>query len=124
MFNNLPKEARQRLDREQNIWIASVRPDGRPHLAPVWFVFFEDRLYIGTDQRSVKSSNMLQNPKVALALEGGDHPVICEGVARFLSQPYPEALLGVFMQKYEWDITTDDRYNQVIEISPQKWLTW
>ena len=33
----------QRLRDEPIIWLSSVRPDGRPHLVPVWlryFIFF------------------------------------------------------------------------------------
>ena len=115
-------EAARRLAGEQNIWFASVRPDGRPHLAPVWFVFFEGRVYIGTDPRSVKSRNVQRNPHVSLALEGAAKPVICEGTARVLAPPYPEGLLAAFLQKYEWDVPSDGQYNQVVEISPSKWL--
>jgi F420H(2)-dependent biliverdin reductase len=117
-------EAISRLENEQNIWFGSVRADGRPHLAPVWFVYFEDRLYVGIDAHSVKYRNISGNPNVVLALEGGAHPVICEGASRKLPPPYPPELLAAFMRKYEWDLTKDDTFNQVIEITPQKWLAW
>ncbi len=41
-----------------------------------------------------------------------------------LEKPYPESLLAVFSQKYEWDVTTDAQYNTVVEITPEKWLAW
>jgi hypothetical protein len=77
----LPPEAETKLETEKNIWVASVRPDGRPHLAPVWFAWHAGKLYICTGPGSVKARNISQNPRVALALEGGSHPVICEGIA-------------------------------------------
>ena len=124
MLPDPPKDAAVRLASEKNIWFATTRQDGRPHLAPVWFVYFEGRLYIGSDPHSVKSRIIAKNPQVALALEGGEHPVICEGTARVLAPPYVPGLLEVFRQKYEWDISTEGQYNQVIEISPRKWLAW
>jgi hypothetical protein len=38
-------DAQKRLEAEQNIWLSSVQPDGRPHLIPVWFVWRGGRLY-------------------------------------------------------------------------------
>lgn len=117
-------EVETRLRSEQNIWFGSVRPDGRPHLAPVWFVYHEGKLYIGTDPRSVKARNIEQNPNAVLALEGGEHPVICEGTARMLPHPYPPDLKAAFFQKYEWDLDKEVQFEQVVEITPAKWLAW
>ncbi len=119
-----PEQALVRLQNEQNIWIASVRPDGRPHLAPVWFVYYQGCIYIGTDPKSVKSGNIHVNPDVVLALEEGTHPVICEGSARVVSLPWSEGLLAAFFQKYEWDLNQEAQYNQLVEVVPRKWLSW
>ena len=113
-----------KLEDQQNIWFSSVRADGRPHLVPVWFVWFEGKIYIGTDPKSVKVKNIAANPKVALALEDGSKPVICEGTARPLEQPWAENLLEAFFRKYEWDLPKDEQYNHIIEITPERWLNW
>ena len=120
----LSNEAQERLETAQNIWIASVRPDGRPHLTPVWFAWTGGKLYISIDPDSVKSKNIANNPRVALTLEDGLHPVICEGTAAPLVPPLPEEVLAVFLRKYEWDITQENQYHQVVEVTPQKWLAW
>jgi hypothetical protein len=113
-----------KLEGQQNIWFGSVRPDGRPHLAPVWFVWHADKIYIGTDPESVKSRNIRRNRHVVLALEDGNHPVICEGTAQVVSPPLPESLLAAFCTKYEWELTKEPQYNLVVEITPEKWLDW
>ncbi len=113
-----------RLESEQNIWFCSVRPDGRPHMAPVWFVWHQGKLYIGTDPKSVKAANIRENPQVVLALEEGTHPVICEGSARPVPRPWPETLLAAFFSKYEWDMNKESQYNDVIEVTPERWLSW
>ncbi|HEX9028260.1 MAG TPA: pyridoxamine 5'-phosphate oxidase family protein [Anaerolineales bacterium] len=120
----LTDEAEQKLADAQNIWVASVRPDGRPHLAPVWFVYVDGKLYISTEPDSVKNQNLSNNHQVSLALEDGLHPLICEGAAAPLSSPWPPAVLDAFFQKYEWDLNSEQQYNQVIEITPKKWLSW
>jgi F420H(2)-dependent biliverdin reductase len=119
-----PDSAIHKLESQQNLWLASTRPDGRPHLVPIWFVWHAGRLYIGTDPKSVKVRNIKKNPRVMASLEDGNHPVICEGTARVLETPYPEPLLKAFYSKYEWDVPADEQYHQIVEITPEKWLVW
>ena len=111
-----------RLESQQNIWFSSVRPDGRPHLTPIWFVWHTGKFYCGIDPRSVKSRNIHHNPHVVLALEDGTNPVICEGSVRVVEPPFSEDLLAAFFKKYEWNLLKEEQFNQVIEITPVKWL--
>ncbi len=124
MAIELSNEMIARLETQQNIWFCSVRPGGRPHLAPIWFVWHNSKFFISTEPESVKSRNVQRNPQVVLALEDGAHPVICEGVARLLERPLSEDLLAAFLKKYEWDINDEAKYSQVIEVTPGKWLSW
>jgi PPOX class probable F420-dependent enzyme len=112
------------LETEKNIWIASVRPDGRPHLAPVWFVWQDGKLYVCTAPESVKARNIEQNPRVVLALEDGSSPVICEGSAAPVPSPWPEKVIALFQHKYDWNISSEEQYTQLVEVTPTKWLTW
>ncbi len=89
------EEVIARLESQQNIWFSSVRPDGRPHLAPVWFVWHAGKIYIGTDPKSVKSANISGNAQVSLALEDGTHPLICEGTVRVVEKPWPDRVTCV-----------------------------
>lgn len=123
-MKTLSPESAGKLGSQQNIWFGSVRPDGRPHLSPVWFVWYEEKIYIGTDPKSVKVRNIRQNPQVVLALEDGAHPVICEGAAQIIQPPLSEGLLAAFYTKYEWDLKREEQYNQVVEVTPRKWLSW
>ena len=124
MNKELTPEMIARLEQQQNIWFATVRPDSRPHLAPVWFVWHVGKIYIGTDPKSVKVRNLKHNSHVTLALEDGLHPVICEGQAVEIPPPWTPDLLEAFFKKYEWDLTKEEQYHNVWEISPRKWLSW
>lgn len=103
-----------RLDTAPNIWLATVRSDGRPHLIPIWFVVDNGRWYICTGSQSVKARNLQSNPRVALALEDGTQAYVVEGQAR-LVEPRAD-ILRKFKAKYDWDITQDPAYDQVYEI--------
>jgi F420H(2)-dependent biliverdin reductase len=113
-----------KLQEEKNIWLACVRPDGRPHLTPVWFVFYIGKIYISTDPNNIKVRNLKNNPHAALALEDGVHPVICETKGRQMEPPHDQAVVDLFKKKYDWDITTETQYNQLWEFTPLKWLSW
>ena len=121
---NPPPNTQERLQTERNIWLATMRPNGRPHLVPLWFAWHKGQIYICVQPHSVKAGNLAHNPLVSLSLENGDKPVICEGETAVVPPPYSSTLITIFQQKYNWDITTDGDYTQLIAITPHKWLSW
>jgi nitroimidazol reductase NimA-like FMN-containing flavoprotein (pyridoxamine 5'-phosphate oxidase superfamily) len=123
-MKNITAEMRKKIKAAKNIWFASVRPDGRPHLTPVWFVYVEAKFYMSIDPKSIKSRNLAANPRVSLALEDGLHPVICEGTVKPIEAALATEALSAFLEKYEWDVTADEQYHYLLEVTPQKWLAW
>jgi PPOX class probable F420-dependent enzyme len=113
-----------RLEAERNIWLASVRPDGRPHLVPLWFVWSGGQIYLCIQAASVKARNMAQSPQVALALESGGDPLVVEGEAALAARPWPDHVVAGFVAKYDWLITDDAEYDALIAVRPRKWLAW
>ncbi|NJN44011.1 MAG: pyridoxamine 5'-phosphate oxidase [Anaerolineae bacterium] len=124
MSNSLSESAQQRLQVEKNIWVATTRPDGRPHLTPVWFAWFSEKIYICIPEKSVKARNLTQNPRMAMSLEDGVHPLICEGIAHPIPKPGPVKVQAIFKAKYDWDYVADEEYGLLVEITPEKWLVW
>ena len=115
----------RRLRSESNIWVATARPGGRPHLTPTWFVLHGEELYICIDPGSVKARNLIANTRVALALEDGAAPIIVEGAVRPVEDSdRPQGVLDEFKRKYDWDILEDSQYNLLIAITPTKVLSW
>jgi F420H(2)-dependent biliverdin reductase len=111
----------ERLRAEPNIWLATSRPTGKPHLTPIWFVFVDDAVWICTGESAVKARNMAANPLVSIALEDGNAPVVGEGVAHRVTA-VPASVIAEFQRKHNWDITTDDEYQAVFRIEIAKWL--
>src|SRR5215475_5644391 len=75
---------RQRMQTERNIWMATTRPDGRPHVAPLWFIWHEDRAYVMTG--GVKLANVRHNGVAALNTEDGESVVIVEGTTQIIAK--------------------------------------
>ncbi len=113
-----------RLLTDRNVWLATVRDNGKPHLVPIWFVWVREKFFICTEGKSVKVKNLRRSPRASVALEDGNKPIIAECTVHFTEQPYPLDVVAEFKQKYQWDILTDASYNVLLEITPEKWLKW
>ncbi|WP_354644523.1 pyridoxamine 5'-phosphate oxidase family protein [Kitasatospora camelliae] len=115
-----------RLAVERNVWLSTVRPDGSPHVTPVWFVFRDGRWWIGADALSVKVRNIEVFPTVSLALEDGRAPVVAEGEAVVHRSRFPEAVTAAFTAKYAWDVAAPYRPERpdrvLLEVPVRRWL--
>ncbi len=122
---SLPVAVRDRLAQEKNVWLCTVRPDGSPHVTPVWFVFLRGSWWIGTDAISVKVRNVEKFSRVSLALEDGRLPVVAEGEAVLHRGLFPEEIMDAFDAKYGWDVSapyTPDGDRVLLEVPVRRWL--
>ncbi len=69
-----------RLAAAERYWLATVRPDGRPHVVPLDGIWLEDRWYFGGSPQAVKQRNLEADPRAVLHLEDAMSAVIVEGV--------------------------------------------
>jgi general stress protein 26 len=117
--------AEQRLERARNYWIATTRPDGRPHLMPVWGVWVEGALYFGTDRGSRKARNVLNNPAMAVHVDIEDDAVILEGEAREVTdQPTLDAVDRAYLTKYRMKLTDAPGDSCFLELRPKVVFAW
>ncbi len=64
--------------------LATVRADGRPHAAPVWYHLDDETFVFMTGRETVKGRNLLRDPRVSLCIDDERPPfhfVIVEGIA-------------------------------------------
>src|SRR5262245_36050795 len=104
-------------------WFSSTRPDGRAHLAPIWHVWYEGRIYVVTQASSVRARNIAHQPAVSLSLPDPINVLIVEGTAR-VTPEQKGALSPLFKTKYNWDFADDNPYNVIIEVTPTKIMAW
>ena len=123
----------QRLRESSIIWLSSVRANGSPQTAAVWFLWHEGYILIFS-QDNQKVRNLRQNPRVALAVDdtkdGGD-VVTIEGTAELVDDPAIKPTLPAYAEKYAshlkdmgWTAEQMSKsYNQAIRITPTKYHT-
>ena len=83
------------LDGQRTAKVATVRPDGRPHVAPVWFVLESDELVFTTMLSSVKGRNLSRDRRVMVSVDEESFPysfVLIQGEAR-IEHLTPDELL-------------------------------
>ena len=124
-MRKLSEAARLRLEQERAVWFVTVRPDGTPHVTPVWFVLDRDTWWIASAQRNVKVANVEQQPQVSLALPDPDRPLVAQGRAHVVRSGFPEAVTTAFAEKYGgWDVSSvePDGPRVLLEVTVDRWL--
>jgi PPOX class probable F420-dependent enzyme len=66
-----PAELRAFLDEERTVTCASIGPNGRPHLMPLWYVREGDDIVCWTYGASQKVKNLERRPQATLQVEAG-----------------------------------------------------
>jgi PPOX class probable F420-dependent enzyme len=77
------------LDRARTATLATIRADGRPHAAPVWFDLDGDTVVFNTGESTVKGRNMRRDPRVSLCIDEEEPPfhfVVIEGTAELTAE--------------------------------------
>lgn len=73
------------LGRARTASLATVRADGRPHVAPVWFDLDGEAVIFTTWHTSVKAHNIRRESRVSLCVDDEEPPfafVLIEGTAQ------------------------------------------
>lgn len=109
----------------RNYWIATTRPDGRPHVAPVWGLWLDEAFFFSTDPASRKAKNLAARPDIAVHLESGDDVVILEGVAATESDAAVLQRFAVdYKSKYDIEVDVNDPGYGVYRVRPRTAHAW
>ncbi|WP_030833982.1 PPOX class F420-dependent oxidoreductase [Streptomyces hygroscopicus] len=76
MAQNMTKDQWQKflLEGTRTAKLSTVRADGSPHLAPVWFLLDGDDLVFNTGQDTVKGRNLARDGRVAICVDDDRPP--------------------------------------------------
>ena len=86
--------AEARLAAAETYWVATTRPDGRPHAMPIWAAWCAGRLWFEGGRLTRRARNIETNPAVSIGVElPGDGAVVVEGICARLAAP-PDGLTG------------------------------
>jgi hypothetical protein len=81
-------EARERLEHPEpgrTYWLATVRPDGRPHIMPILGLWLDDAFFFITGEATRKGKNLAGDPRCVISASSTTLPaldLILEGEAR------------------------------------------
>jgi hypothetical protein len=74
-------EVAGRIAASAQYWMATTRPDGRPHVVPRWGAWIDGRLWYDGSPQTIHVRNLSANPACVLHLEDGWQSVIVEGTS-------------------------------------------
>lgn len=107
-------EAERRLSVAHDYWVATVRPDGSPHVMPVWGVWLAGRLWFSSGLRSCKARNLAADPRCTITTDDARDPVVVDGVAERLTGADDIAcFVEAVNAKYDGDLTVEFQDPQV-----------
>jgi len=114
----------EQMSKSRHYWISTVFPDARPHVVPVWGIWYENRLHFEGSLQTGWGQNILKNTHIAAHLPDADKVVIIEGTAHFIEDDEIDnetwnLLDRTFQQKYQVD-----KGSPYIYVQPKRVLAW
>jgi nitroimidazol reductase NimA-like FMN-containing flavoprotein (pyridoxamine 5'-phosphate oxidase superfamily) len=115
--------AADRLVRSHDFWLATVTPEGAPHLMPVWAVWQQGRLWFSSANGSRKARNLRSEPRCTVSTDNPLEPVVVQGRAvRVTDQDALAAMLEAENAKYGTSYgmdMVDPAANSVFSLRPE-----
>ena len=71
-------------DSASHYWLATVRPDGRPHVMGVGLVWDDGRFYLSTGAGTQKAKNLARDPRCTVSIAAPGIDIVAEGEARMI----------------------------------------
>ena len=114
----------------------STVDNGKPHIAPVWYLYDGKNFFISTGTNTRKARNIKKNPQVSLIIDHSDgmfkHKcVIVEGRAELTRAGHPETTRQIYgrylgqqglKHPFAQALLKGDQY--VVRIEPVKIISW
>ena len=120
------RDVDSRLASATQYWLATVRPDGRPHAVPLDGIWLALSWYFGGSQSAVKHRNLVRNPRATLHLCDAMAPVIVEGVCAWERPPPGTAkqLAAASKAKYGYGPPPGAYREGLWKLRPTRVLAW
>lgn len=122
----LSAKAIKLIDGKNFAHLASVMPDGSPHVAPVWIDREGETILVNTAERRVKQRNVTRDPRVAISIADQNNPyekVVIWGFVREQTTKGADdhidklAKKYIGKEKYPWRAPGEKRI--ILKIEPQ-----
>ena len=114
--------------------LATVKPDGAPHVAPVWFHYDGEKLFVIARPSAVKLRNIANEPRVSLSIATPNEPyryVVVTGTAEVSAGGAAEVFRAMavhYKGRVEGERYVKRRLAEagycLITITPSKLIAW
>jgi PPOX class probable F420-dependent enzyme len=94
----------RRLNDDRIGWVTTMRPDGTPQPAPIWFHWDGETFLVMSEPTSRRVYNLAANPKASLHFncdDDGGNVVVFTGEAKTSTTMPPKERLDAYFTKYE-----------------------
>jgi nitroimidazol reductase NimA-like FMN-containing flavoprotein (pyridoxamine 5'-phosphate oxidase superfamily) len=124
------------LKSQKILRLATIDSKKNPHIIPVWYEFKDNKFYVGTNTRTKKAKNIMNNPKVSFCVDTGVKSpdifgVMGIGKARLIvERNQVSSIAKRILKRYFENLKVKsaqellDDTNCIIEISPKKTTIW
>jgi hypothetical protein len=118
-----------RLATASAYWLATVSPDGRPHVVPTWGAMVDADLFLDTGApETVKSRNLQSNDRVVVHLDNVDDVVVIHGRAVPVrpDEALGRELAAAYRAKYAGYEPEADSWSNggLVRLEPERLLAW
>jgi hypothetical protein len=121
-------EVRRLLEEAPAYWLATTRPDGRPHVVPLDGIWVDDVWWYDGAPRTVHIRNVSARPRAVMHLADPMQAVIVEGTVRrqALDDAVAQRLADASNSKYAHygANNTADTYRKALGLFPERVLAW
>lgn len=129
-------KSREFLKSQKILRLATIDPSGNPHIVPVWYMYTNNKFYVGTNTGTEKAKNIKKNPRVSFCIDTGVRSpdifgVMGIGRARLiLKTEIVESLAKKILRRYFASLKNQsaqqllDQTDCIIEITTKKTTTW
>ena len=116
--------------------LSTIDKSNFPHITPVWYMFNDEKIYIGTNTKNQKIKNIEKNNHVSFCVDVGVNSpdiygVMGQGIANIILEiPKVRTIAEKILLKYFKTLENKsakellDDTDCVIEIIPQKYAKW
>lgn len=133
-----PAEVDEFLTAERTCRVATIGADGRPHVAPLWFVWDGHALWLNSIVRSQRWTDLVRDPRVAVVVDAGEDFLELRGAeltgrieqvgeAPRTASPDPDLAEPerLFARKYtKGDEFVPDERHAWLRLVPEKVVSW
>jgi Pyridoxamine 5'-phosphate oxidase len=135
------EEIDQFLGEERTARIASLKPDGAPHVSPIWFVWDGAAMWFYSIVKSQRWTDVMRDPRVAVVVDEGHEFAELHGlefrgrleqvgeVPRTGEQDVqdlaaPERLFAIKYGRSADNVMSHDRRHAWLRLRPEKVASW